>query len=225
MIGIICAIREEVDAMLSHMEDMQEKKLFTIDVYEGKIANKEVVVAFSGVGKVYAAITTTLLATQYNVSCIINVGVAGGLLQTQNVGDIVIAKDVIQHDFDTSALDGEEGIGKVSKCSRELANQFAAIVEENDVTAWLGDVASGDCFVALHNHFDRIVKTFPNCVCCEMEAGAIAQTCEQFKVPCLIVRSLSDVAAKQDNGNDFLTFAKKASALAGDICAKLIAKI
>ncbi len=225
MIGIICAIPAEVEAMLSHMENKKEKTLYSIDVFEGTIENKDVVVAFSGVGKVNAAITTTLLASQYELSCIINVGVAGGLLASQNVGDIVIANNVIQHDFDTSAVDGEEGIGKTVACDNELAKMFETIVKENNITSWLGDVASGDCFVALDNHFERICTTFPTCVCCEMEAGAIAQACERFQVPCLIVRSLSDVAAKHDNGTDFLTFAKKAALQAGNICAKLLAKM
>lgn len=225
MIGIICAIEEEVEAMISHMQNKEKKVLHTIAVYEGKIAGKDVVVAFSGVGKVYAAMTTTLLATNYDLSCVINVGVAGGLLAKQNVGDIVIAHNVIQHDFDTSAVDGAEGIGKVVACDTILATKFKAILEENKVASWLGDIASGDCFVARDNHFVRIRETFPTCVCCEMEAGAISQACEQFGIPCLIVRSLSDVAAKEDNGTDFLTFAQHAAKQAGDVCAKLLAKM
>lgn len=225
MIGIICAIEEEVKAMLSHMEKVQEKEIFHTKVYEGEIANHHVVVAFSNVGKVNAAITTSLLVYYYDIHMMLNVGVAGGLLAQQQVGDIVIANKVIQHDFDTSAVDGESGLGLVSQCEASLANKFKVIVENDKATAWIGDIASGDCFVTRTHYYERIRSQFPTCVCAEMEAGAIAQTCERLHIPCLIIRSLSDVAPHEDNGTDFLTFAQHAAHLAGNICTKFIQQL
>lgn len=225
MIGIICAIDKEVKAMLSHMDHIQEKEIYKTSVYEGSIANHNVVVAFSGVGKVNAAITTTLLANHYDIKMMINVGVAGGLLAQQSVGDIVIASKVIQHDFDTSAIDGEDGLGITSECDEALANKFKTIVENESATAWIGDVASGDCFVTRTHYFERIRKLYPSCVCAEMEAGAIAQTCQRLQIPCLIIRSLSDVAPHADDGIDFVTFAQHAAYLAGNICTKFITQL
>lgn len=222
MIGIICAMESETKAMCAQMDAVNEKQLFGIRVYEGRIAEHDVVVANSGVGKVNAAISTTLLLSQYAIDTMINVGVAGGLLETQNVFDVIVANHVVQHDFDTSPIDGEEGIGLVSPCDEKLANCFATALEKMGVTVWQGDIASGDVFVTLHNHYERIRKQFPNCACCEMEAGAIAQVCDKFTVPCLIVRSLSDVAPKSGNAVDFLTFVEKAADIAGKACRELI---
>lgn len=225
MIGIICAIEQEVKAMLNYMENKEEKKLFNMQLYEGLIANQPVVVANSGVGKVNAAMSTTLLLSHYDVDCIINVGVAGGLLECQNPLDVVIARNVIQHDFDTSPVDGDEGIGMVLNCDDALAQKFKQCVDQSNVSSWIGDVASGDSFVTLHNHFERIRALFPSCVCAEMEAGAIAQVANAFEVPCLIIRTLSDVAPKEGSAMDFLTFAQKAADTAAKLSAELLAQL
>lgn len=225
MIGIICAINQEVEAIVSHMQNTKEMVVFETTMYEGNIAGKDVVVANSGVGKVNAAITTSLLLSQFQMDCIINVGVAGGLDPAQEVADVVIAKQVIQHDFDTSPVDQEEGIGLYVECDEKLAMLFKECVEASSVTAWLGDVASGDCFVTKDNHYERIKQQFPSCMCAEMEAGAIAQTCARFKVPCLIIRTLSDVVPKEGNAMDFVSFANTASKQASALCAQLLAKL
>lgn len=225
MIGIICAIEEEINAMLSCMEVHEEKKLFHMQVFEGKIANQSVVVANSGVGKVNASMSTTLLLAHYSMDMVINVGVAGGLLESQNPFDVVIARNVIQHDFDTSPVDGDEGIGLVLPCDDLLADKFKTCVDNSNVTAWLGDVASGDSFVTLHNHFDRIRALFPSCVCVEMEAGAIAQVANAFAIPCLIIRTLSDVAPKEGSAMDFLTFANKAALTAASITKSFLMQL
>lgn len=225
MIGIICAIEEEVQAMCSHLNIKNEKKLWNTRLFEGCIEGKEVVIANSGVGKVNAAVTTSLLLSHYDVECIINVGVAGGLLPEQNVNDVVIAKRVIQHDFDTSPVDGDEGIGYVVSCDEKLAKLFQTCIETSEIHSWLGDIASGDAFITRDNHYPRIKKQFTTCICAEMEAGAISQTCERFNVPCLIIRTLSDVVPNEGNAVDYLSFAKQASVQAGNVCAMLLSKL
>lgn len=225
MIGIICAMEKETEAMFSHMENKQDKKLFHMNIHEGIISGKEVVIANSGVGKVNAAISTTLLLSHYDIDILINVGVAGGLLESQNPLDVIIAHRVIQHDFDTSPIDGDDGLGMVIDCDEQLAKKFKKYVDSTTVASWIGDVASGDSFVTLNNHFERIRAYFPSCVCAEMEAGAIAQTAKSFAVPCLIIRTLSDVAPKEGSAMDFMTFVHKASATAAEISAGFLANL
>lgn len=222
MIGIICAMDLEVEAMYSHMENCEEKQYHGMTIQEGIIANHPVAVIKSGVGKVNAAMATTLLLCAYDCECVINVGVAGGLMEKQNVNDIVIARNVIQHDFDTSPIDGEKGLGLSYSCSEPLAQKLKHCAEAEGLKCWIGDIASGDVFVTTNHYYERIRKQFPSCVCAEMEAGAIAQVCANTQVDCLIIRTLSDVAAKEDNPIDFLTFVKDAAKRAGDICTKLL---
>lgn len=222
MIGIICAMEKEVEAMLTHMENKEDKTILHMSVHEGIISNQQVVVITSGVGKVNASISTTLLLSHYDLDCIINVGIAGGLLESQNPLDIIIARNVIQHDFDTSPVDGDEGIGLVFECDETLANKFKACVDNSDAASWIGDIASGDSFVTLDNHFNRIRALFPSCVCAEMEAGAIAQVANAFDIPCLIIRTLSDVAPKEGSAIDYMSFCRKASRTAASITASFL---
>lgn len=225
MIGIICAMEKETEAMFAYMENKQDKKLFHMNVYEGSINGKEVVIANSGVGKVNAAMSTTLLLSHYDIDILINVGVAGGLLESQNPLDVIIAHRIIQHDFDTSPIDGDDGIGMVIECDEQLAKEFKKYVDSTSIASWIGDIASGDSFVTLHNHFERIRAYFPSCVCAEMEAGAIAQVAHSLNVPCLIIRTLSDVAPKEGSAMDFMTFVQKASDTAAKISAGFLANI
>lgn len=225
MIGIICAMDKEVEAMLAHMENREDKTLLHMQVHEGIISNQQAVVITSGVGKVNAAMSTTLLLSQYDLDAVINVGVAGGLLESQNPLDVVIARNVIQHDFDTSPIDGDDGLGLILECDETLARKFKSCVDNSDVTSWIGDIASGDSFVTLHNHFDRIRALFPSCVCAEMEAGAIAQVANAFEIPCLIIRTLSDVAPKEGSTMDFLTFVQKASNTAASITTNFLRQL
>ena len=100
MIGIIGAMEEEVAAIKEYMHITDTKNILDCIFYQGMIENKEVVLLQGGVGKVNAAICTTLLLTNYQIDMVINIGSAGGLCLKQEVGDIVISNEVCQYDFD-----------------------------------------------------------------------------------------------------------------------------
>lgn len=225
MIAIICAIEQEVKAITKVMQETTKKSIMHMDVYEGKIADHLCVMALAGVGKVNAAMSATLLIDHYDVDTLINVGVAGGLKSDQETSDIVISKRVIQHDFDTSFIDGEEGMGLTYECDADLITKCSQILEANHVRYFIGDTASGDSFVGQNDYLKRIQKLFPDCISTEMEAGAISQVCANADIPCLIIRSLSDIAVKENNHLDFLEFAQEASHQAAWLAQALIEKL
>ena len=109
MIGIIAAMQKEIDEMLLLCEHVQEKQVVHTTVYEAELAGKKVVLCLSGVGKVNAAIAATVLAAHYPLKALLNIGTAGGLKASEHVLDVVISDRVVQHDFDTSGIDGESG--------------------------------------------------------------------------------------------------------------------
>lgn len=104
MIGIIGAMEEEVAAIKEYMEITETRSILDCTFYQGTIKERQVVLLQGGVGKVNAAICTTLLLTNYKIDYVINIGSAGGLCLTQEVGDIVISNEVCQHDFDITAF-------------------------------------------------------------------------------------------------------------------------
>ena len=98
MIGIIGAMEEEVAEIKEYMDVSDSKTILDCTFYHGTIEGKEVVLLQGGIGKVNAAICTTLLLTNYDIDYVINVGSAGGLCLSQNVGDVVISNEVCQYD-------------------------------------------------------------------------------------------------------------------------------
>ena len=101
MTGIICATETEMKAIINEIKNIRENNVGKIIFFEGKLNNKDIVFVQSGIGKVNAAITATLLIEKYDVDEVIFSGVAGALDKVLKIGDIVIAEDVVQHDFDT----------------------------------------------------------------------------------------------------------------------------
>ena len=211
MIAIIAAMDLERDALKQHLEDSKHLTISGIEFDQGHIGNQEVVLMLSGVGKGYAALSTTILLEHFPISQIINIGTAGGIRPEEQILDIVVSTKVVQHDFDTSAIDGTAGIGLHFEADQTLIDSFEKAMSTLDCHVFTGQIASGDRFVVSGPKMDEITTTFPEALCCEMEAGAIAQVAAHYQKPFVIIRSLSDVACYPDSHMDFPVYAKKAS--------------
>ena len=108
MIGIIGAMELEINTLKAAIENCKETKIGRFAFYQGNLCGKEVVVLLSGIGKVSAAVGTTLLIEHYHPSLIINTGTAGGLGNT-SVHDLILATEVRHHDVDVTAFGYEIG--------------------------------------------------------------------------------------------------------------------
>lgn len=225
MIAIIAAMEEEVDAIVKLMDDVQEQVLSGIKLYEGILSKKKVLVLQSGVGKGNAAITTTILMEHFTVSHVINIGTAGGLSPDENILDVVVSEKVVQHDFDTSCLDGEEGIGLYFTADASLIDLCRQELSNSKHSVFCGLVASGDQFISEEKQLKRLKDVYPDAICAEMEAGAVAQVCSHYKVPFVVIRSLSDIAFKDDSHMDFLEYTNLASERSAISCKNIIEKI
>ena len=153
----------------------------------------------------------TILCMKEDLDALINVGVAGGLLPQQNVMDMVISDEVIQADYDTSPIDGKEGIGLCFQPDPALVKKAVHIAEKLQIPYSMGAVATQDIFMSDPADFDKLMARFPQAACSEMEGGAVAQVATSFQVPFLMLRSLSDVVCHEENPMEFQTFCKKAS--------------
>lgn len=209
MIAIIAAMDAEVSAIVSKMQ-AETKIIHGIEFYEGTLEDKAVVVMKSGVGKGNAAMSTTILLEHYAIDQIVNIGTAGGLKANENILDAVLSERVVQHDFDTSPVDGDAGIGLYYEADQKLLAICEETLKKLNVTVHKGLVASGDQFIA-GEATKNLCEKFPAAMCAEMEAGAIAQVCAHFQKPFVILRSLSDVACKENSHMDFQEYVKHAS--------------
>lgn len=223
-IGIIGAMDEEVELLQSVMTDTKTYKIANSLFIKGKMGSKEVVLLKSGIGKVNAAMTTTILIERFNPTSIINTGSAGGFAEDLNVGDVVISSEVVHHDVDVTAFDYVYGqvpnLPPTFKADQSLINQTTQALEQLNVTSRIGLIATGDSFMNDAKRIASIRELFPTMLAAEMEGAAIAQVCYQYDVPFVIIRALSDIAGKNApiSFNDFLK-------LAAENAANLIIKV
>jgi adenosylhomocysteine nucleosidase len=200
VIGIIGAMDEEVNKIKECLSDVTINTVASMDFYEGKLYDTDVVIVRSGIGKVNAGICAQILVDKYKVSAIINTGIAGSLNADINIGDIVLSTDAVQHDMDATAFGYDLGIiprMEVSafKADEQLINLAKSACEEvlDNVNVFTGRVVSGDQFISDKSKKDWITENF-NGYCTEMEGAAIAQAAYLNNVPFLIIRAISDKA-------------------------------
>jgi adenosylhomocysteine nucleosidase len=233
MIGIIGAMENEVVLLRSAMEDTESELVGGFEFITGKLDRKPVVLLRCGIGKVNAAVGCTLLIHQYKPDLVINTGSAGGIDPGLQFGDVIISDGVLHHDVDVTAFDyapGQlPGLPAVFPVPEELVRRAGEAVDqlkrENVLPQKLnhvrGLIGSGDVFMHQPERISRIRELFPKLRAVEMEGAAIAQTCYLFKVPALIIRSLSDIAGVESpvTFNEFLPTASRHS---GDIVRRIV---
>ncbi len=228
MLGIIGAMQEEVEILKQDIENMETIQLAHVEVYTGILYGQEVVLMQSGIGKVNAAICTTLLIENYQPEAIINTGSAGGLGSGLAVGDIVISKDVLHHDADATefgyALGQIPGMPLYYAADAELMALAEQAIDTHGLTAHTGLIVSGDSFIGTLEKKEQIITHFSDVLAVEMEAAAVAQVCHQYHVPFIITRAVSDLA-NSEAGMTFDEFLKVACVSSSKIVKSLIETI
>lgn len=233
MIAIISAMQEEIQALLHKLQNVSTVEKGMRTYYIGTLFNKKVVLVFSRWGKVASAATTTQLINDFNLDEIIFTGVAGAIHTSLNIGDVVIGKNLFQHDLNASPFYEQFEIPILKKLFLETKNQTKLIaatstflknyntyIQEKDsklfdITApklVLGDIASGDQFISSLKKIAKLNKQIPSAICVEMEGAAVAQICFEYSMPFSIIRIISDKA----NDNATIDFSKFSNSIASN---------
>jgi len=198
-LGIIGAMAVEIALLKEHISNMTESQKAGMTFYQGTLEGLPVVVVQCGVGKINAAMCTQILCDCFQVTHVVNTGIAGSLCADLDIGDLVISKDAIHHDFDISFWDYP--IGKVPGMdvvafpgNEALIQQaFAAAESVNPGHNKIGRVASGDQFICRQEQKNKIIAD-TGALCAEMEGAAIAHTAYRNGIPFVILRAISDKA-------------------------------
>lgn len=197
--GIIGAMRIEVETLLEKMENVTMVKHAWSEYYEGTLEGLPVVVVQCGVGKVNAAMCAQILCSCYGVTHLVNTGIAGSLCADLDIGDLVVSKDAMYHDFDCNAFGYPSGkvpgMDVIAFPADEtmIGYAFGAAEAVNPGHTKIGRVASGDQFVAEKALKEKIISVTSG-LCTEMEGAAIAQTAYRNGIPFVILRAISDKA-------------------------------
>ena len=196
IIGIIGAMAIETEGLIAEMTDTRVSTVSGVTFTEGRLEGRDVVVATSGVGKVFAAICAEAMILRFGVTALLNTGVAGGLSPMLEVGDVVLADEVVQHDMNTTALGDARGllsginIVKIPADTR-LLKALCAATAALDYNGMVGTVASGDLFVEKPSTKEKLVAEF-DALACEMEGAAIGHVAYVNGVPFAVLRTISD---------------------------------
>lgn len=220
MIGIISAMEEELLEIKKLMKNITTKNIYEKTFYVGNIEEKDVVLVRSSVGKVNSARVCQMLIDNFGVELVINVGTAGSIDNSLNIGNVVVATELVQHDFDVTPFGrklGEiENIGESIKVDDKLLNLF------DNIDVRKGIIATGDKFVVDIEEKNN-VRNFFGAICIEMEGASIAQVCFLNKVPVLVIRSITD---KLDGSSkvEFEEFLESSSKNAANILNEILKK-
>ena len=225
--GVLGAFPPELVLLQSKMENKRDTIIQQIRFTKGTLSGRNIVLAQTGIGKVNAAIATTLLIEHFKPSEIVFSGIAGGIDPKLGPGDIVIGTQITYHDYGMAQDAGMQYwstknpatmlenprsfacdsalVRKAFEIAKKL--QFTKIKREKgsfDPAVTKGVIVTGDVFVSSKIITERLRKEL-NAAATEMEGAAIAQTCFQQNVPFLIIRSLSDNANEKAE-SDIKTF-------------------
>ena len=198
-IGIMAAMPEELQALLDRMVDDTPVRLGGRTFWCGQVDGCEVVAVLSGIGKVAAAITTTLLAQAFGVAEVWFTGVAGGLGADVRVGDVVVADALVQHDLDVSPLFPRHevpglGLSHLRPPGPLTDWVVSTIGRALTVRMHRGLVISGDQFIASAAQAQALLQALPEALAVEMEGAVVAQVCHGFALPYTVIRTVSDRA-------------------------------
>lgn len=234
-IGIMGAMPQEIDGVIALLENPVRRVIGMRAYTTGTINGVNTVVVFSRWGKVAAAATVTTLIHVFNITELIFTGVAGAIDPTLNIGDIIIAKRLYQHDMDARPLMQQFEIPLLGKTFFEcdatelerikeaispliinnilkdtIGNETLAEFGISTPNLHIGDIASGDQFFANNSQKISLHNALPTILCVEMEGAAVAQVCFEHRIPFTIIRTISDVADEQSH-IDFPKFIEKVS--------------
>lgn len=204
IIAIIGAMEEEVSLLREQIENKQTEVIAGCEFIAGTLGNKEIILLRSGIGKVNAAMSTTILMERYQPDVVINTGSAGGYNPELKVGDLVISTEVRHHDVDVTIFGYEYGqvpqLPPAFKADQGLIDAAAkAALQLEDIQAVTGLIATGDSFMNDPVRVEFVREKFTDLQAVEMEGAAIAQVAHQYSVPFVVIRSLSDIAGQESN--------------------------
>ena len=224
---MIGAMKQEVEKLKSLINSHQKNQLIDITYWHGKINQHDILLCQSGIGKVNAAVTSSLLIDKYNPDLIINIGSAGGIAKNVQIGDIVMATELNYHDVDVTAFGYQKGqipdMPEHFKTDKIFVEKIKANNEKNNnkLKLQFGLMLSGDSFINSNDKVQQIKEAFPTALALDMESTVISQVCYKFNKPFVIIRTVSDHA---DNTSD-TDFSTKLIEVSNNLASQLVAII
>lgn len=226
-IAIMGAMREEIDPILATVDDYTSTEHAGNVFYECVYGGHELVIAYSKIGKVFSAITATVMIERFGAQKLLFSGVAGGISEDLKIGDLVMASALCQHDVDIVAFGHPYGFipegSLMIDTDANLRSLASEVAIDMGIDLYEGIIATGDQFVASSERKSWIQQTF-NADALEMEGASVACVCQNFDIPFFVLRAISDTA---DGGaaEDFDAFLKSSAAVSATFILEMVRRL
>ena len=226
-IAIMGAMPEEIEPLLEKVENVKKVEYANNSYYEASYKGKELVIAYSKIGKVFSALTASTLLEKFACKKLLFSGVAGAINPTLKIGDLIIADKLCQHDLDISIFGHDFGFvpegAKFVETDKTLRDIAKEVAKENNLSLIEGTIATGDQFVASNERKEFISKNF-EADALEMEGASVAVVCDALNVPFFVLRAISDTA-NDDAGIDFDAFMVSSAKISANFILDMVEKI
>ena len=226
-IAIMGAMPEEIEPLLKKVENVKKVEYANNSYYEATYKGKELVIAYSKIGKVFSTLTASTLIEKFGCTKLLFSGVAGAINPELHIGDLIIADKLCQHDLDISIFGHPYGFvpeGAVFvESDAELREVAKKVAQKNELKLIEGTIATGDQFVASNERKEFIVEHF-QADALEMEGASVAVVCDALNVPFFIFRAISDTA-NDDAGVDFDEFMVGSAIISANFILDMVEQI
>ena len=218
VVGVMGAMPEEIDPILKRLENVKKHEVADNVYYTALYGSLDLVVAYSKIGKVFSALTAATMIEKFGVRKMLFSGVAGAIDPALQIGDLVAATKLCQHDLDITAFGHPHGYVPEGKVYVEADSKLLEIAgraaSKEGVKLRQGIIATGDQFVADPERKAWIGETF-SADALEMEGASVAVVCDALNVPFFVLRAISD-AADMEAGFDFDAFLQSSAVKSAD---------
>lgn len=226
-IAILGAMAEEISPLLELLKDYECINYANNSYYKARYKNHELILAYSKIGKVNSTLSASLMIEKFKAEILLFTGVAGAFNENLKIGDLLVAQKLCQYDLDITAFGHPLGFvpgneifihtdSKLNALAKEVASELG-------IKLHFGIIATGDEFICDEKKKNTIKEIF-KADACEMEGASVALVCQALKVPCFILRAISDEAgtkAEFDFDAFLLQSAKTSASFVLKICEKL----
>ena len=222
-IGIIGAMEVEIEMLLDKILNLQSIKYGMFNFFKGKFNEKEVVIVKSGAGKVNSSSCVQMMIDKFDVDCVINTGIAGGIYKDLNICDVVISSEVTYHDVNPVFMKDFFPFKEWFKADKNLIDISKNAMDNltvRDYKYFVGRIVSGDRFVNDSDYKNKIIEKYEP-LCVEMEGASIGHVCYLNSIPFVVIRSISDKA--DDNASEtYEEFERKAADQSASLIIEMI---
>ncbi|MCV3386266.1 5'-methylthioadenosine/adenosylhomocysteine nucleosidase [Campylobacter lari] len=226
-IAILGAMPEEVTPLLETLKEYQSIEYANNTYYLAKYKNHELIIAYSKIGKVNSTLSAAIMIEKFKAELLLFTGVAGAFNPSLEIGDLIYATKLAQYDLDITAFGHPLGYVPGNeifiKTDDKLNNIAIEVAKELGVKLQSGIIATGDEFICDESKKAKIREIF-NADACEMEGASVALVCDALKIPCLILRSMSDKAGEKAEF-DFDEFVEKSAKISANFVLKICEKL